>query len=81
MQRDHWMAIGTVVLLLGLTFQRVESFNLHHEVHHKIAEAMDEESPFRYSPRIVIPDWLRYAALSAGAVLLLHGVVLKKAAK
>lgn len=75
------MAIGTVVLLVGLTFQRVESFTLNKEVHEKMAESMDEASPFRYNPRIAIPDWLRYAALSAGAVLLLHGVALKKAGK
>lgn len=84
MNRNHWLASGTVVLLWGLTFNSLHSVTLHHQIHHVVEEkraeaARENGDTVTPMPRTLTPpNWLRYALMSVGGVLLLHAVAMKK---
>ena len=89
--RNQFMILGVVLLFLGLEFKKVESFTLNERASRLINERLAASSegdgsmrPFMASigptPRRTVhpPDWLGYALLSVGAVLVLHSLAMKK---
>ncbi len=89
--RNQFLILGLVLLFLGLEFKKVESFTLNERVsrliNERLAASADGEGslrPFMASigptPRRTVhpPDWLGYALLSVGAVLVLHSLAMKK---
>jgi hypothetical protein len=90
--RNQFLILGVVVLFLGLEFKKVESFTLNERasrlINERLATSASEGDgsmrPFLASigptPRRTVhpPDWLGYALLSVGAVLVLHSLAMKK---
>jgi len=87
MNRNHYLAIGTVVLAWGLTFNSIQRVTLHEHVHNAVEKQRHQaaqgtgEYPMPMPRTIEIPSWIRYAFISAGAVLMLHGAAMKKPGK
>jgi hypothetical protein len=86
--RNHYLAIGVVVLLLGLQLRIVESYTLNDKVSKVISARFTGSSPGAGailpaagpSPRKVLhpPVWLGWCLLSVGSVLVLHSLAMKK---
>ena len=85
--RNQWFMFGIVLLFIGLQLKLVDSFVLNDRVSQKIAErtsqASESSNPFPTFlttvapvPRKVIspPDWLGFAVLSIGAVVVFDDV-------
>ena len=93
LNRNHYFAIGTIVLLLGLQLRFVESVRLTKESTQFLAEKFRrsektvDPNPFfallsvrapSQSKTISPPQWLGWSLLSAGAVLVLHSLTMRK---
>ncbi len=93
LNRNHYFAIGTIVLLLGLQLRFVESVRLTKESTQFLAEKFHrsektvDPNPFfallsvrapSQSKTISPPRWLGWSLLSAGAVLVLHSLTMRK---
>jgi hypothetical protein len=90
--RNQFFMLGVVLLFFGLECKKVESFTLNERASRVLSErfmasAGDSDGtmrPFLASigptPRRTIhpPEWLGYALLSVGAVLVLHSLAMKK---
>jgi hypothetical protein len=86
--RNQYFMMGLVILLLGLQIRTVETFVLNEKTSRFIAERMShidgEENRYLASvgptPRRTLkpPQWLGYALMSVGAVLILHSLAMKK---
>ena len=92
--RNQFMLIGVLLLLLGLQLRFVDTFVLNEastRFLNKQGEAVEAQSswtlPVTLSAqnplsanrkRIRPPRWLHYALLSVGGVLMLHSVAMKK---
>jgi len=85
--RNHYLAIGLLLLLLGVQLRLVESYTLNEKTSKFLVERMQSNSsgqPFlaSFAPttRRVIhpPDWLGWVLLSTGAVLVLQSLAMKK---
>ncbi len=92
--RNQWFLIGLVLLLLGIQFRLVESFDLTARLTTFLAQRSsrpvataavaaqsltDAEQPI-VKKKVRPPDWLGYSLLSCGAVLILHSWSMKKEA-
>ena len=83
MNRNHYMAIGTVVLLFGLTLYRLENVTLTMEATTVIAQQLEEVpeggvvSPSS-KRTITIPAWVCFSTISLGAILMLHAIGMGK---
>jgi hypothetical protein len=90
--RYHYFIVGLIVLLIGIQLRLVESYMLNEEttrwlmqqsgdpavqVVSKATELMPAAGP---GPRktVVPPDWLGWAMISIGSVLVLHSLALPK---
>jgi hypothetical protein len=91
--RNQWIMLGIVLLLLGLELRYVKAFVLNERTTQFVAQRLQEvelaatdaaTSLAAAAPiakkRIEPPRWLGLALLSAGAVMTVHGLALKKQA-
>ncbi|HTU26217.1 MAG TPA: hypothetical protein VMF30_12505 [Pirellulales bacterium] len=87
--RNQFLILGIVLLFLGIEFKKVESVTFNERVSRVINERLASEGanpmrPFLASigptPRRTVhpPEWLGYALISTGAVLVLHSLAMKK---
>ena len=90
--RNQYFMLGLVVVLLGIQLRWVETYVLNERASHFIAERLtpavsDGDGSVRSfmpavgpTPHRTIhpPAWLGYALLSAGGVLILHSLAMKK---
>ncbi|MBL9091186.1 MAG: hypothetical protein JNL96_08170 [Planctomycetaceae bacterium] len=94
LNRYHYFIAGVIVLLIGVQLRMVESFVLNedttrylmeqsgdptHQVVKKTAEMFPAAGPL---PRktIVPPQWIGWASISLGSVLILHSLAMPKPA-
>ncbi|MGC3970689.1 MAG: hypothetical protein QM775_26130 [Pirellulales bacterium] len=94
LNRYHYFIAGVIVLLIGVQLRMVESYVLNEDttrwlmersddpavqVVHKATQLMPAAGPL---PRktVVPPQWLGWAAVSLGSVLILHSLALPKPA-
>lgn len=92
LNRNHYFAVGTIVLLLGIQLRFVESLRLTKESTQFLAERFNkadtevEVNPFatllavptaNYAKTIHPPRWLGWSLLSAGAVLVIHSLTMR----
>lgn len=94
LNRHHYFIVGIVVLLLGVQLRMVESFLLNAPTTKWLMEQSDDPTIQAVNAannvmpavgpqpkkRIVPPEWLGYAALSVGSVLVLHALALPRPA-
>lgn len=89
--RNQWIMLGVVLLLLGIQLRYVQAFVLNERTTQFLAKRMQEvelassdvgTSMAAAAPvakqRVEPPRWLGLALLSAGTVLAVHGLSLKK---
>jgi hypothetical protein len=87
--RNQFMMIGVVLLLLGLQFRTFESCTLNPKTTQFLAARFSDpasaaatSSLFSSSPAVrkVIrpPNWLGWSLMSIGSVLILHSLAMKK---
>ena len=90
--RNQWFAAGVVIVLLGIQFRMVESYELTSEATrilarqtgHPVAALNDsfESLTGRSQPMpkatLRPPEWLGWSLLSLGAVLILHSMAMRK---
>ena len=92
--RNHYFAVGVILLFLGLQFRFLESFTLTPETTKFLAKKFkNEQEPVKNSlvtimnvtapPAVMTkqvrpPRWLGFSFLSVGVVLVLHSIALKK---
>lgn len=85
MNRNHYMMLGTVLLLLGLAVFEVEAITLNEESTKFLAQQMKTqpaEQSFTPTPpvkkTIAVPRSLRFLCISVGAILMLHAIGMQK---
>ncbi len=85
MNRNHYMILGTVLLLLGITIFKVDNLTFTEESTKFVAQqigAASEEGFLSVAPTpkktIAIPPWLRFSLMSVGAILMLHAMGMSK---
>jgi len=93
LNRNHYLAIGTIVLLLGIQLRFVESVRLTKESTKFLAEKFDKSNdqlePVPFTQLLAVPTtiqsktihpprWLGWSLLSLGAVLVLHSLTMRK---
>lgn len=91
--RNQWIMVGVVLLLVGIQLRYVQSFVLSERATQFLAKRLQEVELASSDPgtsmaaaapvikkRIEPPRWLGLALLSAGVVLAVHGMSLKKQA-
>ncbi len=89
--KNQWSMVGVVLLLLGIQLRYVQAFILSERTTQFLAKRMQEVELASNDPgtslaaaapvvqkRIEPPRWLGLALLSAGTVLAVHGMVMKK---
>ena len=85
MNRNHYMTLGTVILLLGLAIFKTETVTLNEDSTRFLAQQLEtppEQSLFvstlPVKKTIVIPPRIRFLCISVGAILMLHAIVMQK---
>lgn len=93
LNRNHYFAVGTIVLLLGIQLRFVESVRLTKESTQFLAEKFHKSKPkvdpnpfsgllavpaANHSKTIQPPRWLGWSLLSVGAVLVLHSLTMRR---
>jgi hypothetical protein len=93
LNRNHYLAVGTIVLLLGLQLRFVESVRLTKESTkfwaEKFSKSEEPLEPIQLTSLLSIPvtgqmktihppRWLGWSLLSLGAVLVLHSLTMRK---
>lgn len=90
--RNQYFLIGLIILLLGLQLRFVETYVLNERASRFLAERLpgasgeSSESSGRLMPAagpaplrtVHPPQWLGYALMSIGAVLVLHSLAMKR---
>jgi hypothetical protein len=87
--RNHYFMAGVVVLLLGLQVRMVDSFVLTSDTTRFLAQRMPNAKGATFTnlvsnensgPRKTIrpPDWLGWAIISVGSVLVLHSLAMPR---
>ena len=88
--RNQWFMVGLVVLFVGIQFRAVESYVLNESTTQFIAERMRKSGmaggavsllpAVGPAARRVIrpPEWLGWAVMSIGSVLILHSLALRR---
>lgn len=94
LNRHHYFVLGIVTLLIGIQLRMVESYVLNAPTTKWLMEHSDDPTVQTVNtasdlmqsvgpqPKktIVPPDWLGWAALSLGSVLILHALALPRPA-
>jgi len=90
--RNQWFLIGMIVLLLGVQFRLIDSFQLTAEATSFLAERTGhplasvntatgmltpDHKPIARKP-VRPPEWLGWCLVSVGSVLILHSWGMKK---
>ena len=85
MNRNHYMALGTALLLLGLAVFKVETVTLNEDSTRFLAQQMESQpeqglvaSTVPVKKTIVIPPTVRFLCISVGAILMLHAIGMQK---
>ncbi len=90
--RNHYLIFGIVLLFIGIQLRYVETFVLTEQatkfVKENLGSSPSGETPFGImpavgpSPRKSVkpPNWLGFALMSIGAVLVLHSLAMNKPA-
>ena len=93
MNRNHYLGIGLVVLLLGLQFRYVDSFQLTEETTKILAKQFKKETAATQDPLAMIfgrpnavavkkivrpPKWIGWSLISIGGVLVVQSLVMRK---
>lgn len=91
LNRNQFFLAGMLLVFLGLQFRMVESFTLNEKTTQFLAKRMQSTSDGAVAvaniipatgalPRKVVqpPQWLGYAMLSVGSVLVLHSLAMPK---
>lgn len=89
--RNQYFMLGLVLLMIGVQFRMVETFVLNEKASRFLAERMnpvaDGDGSMRSflpaagpTPRRTVrpPQWLGWALMSMGSVLVLHSLAMKK---
>ena len=88
LNRNQFFLGGLVLLFLGIQFRMMDSFTLNEKTTRFLASRMQEKS---ITPAAIVgvnnpaarkvvqpPQWLGYALLSIGSVLILHSLAMPK---
>jgi hypothetical protein len=89
LNRNQFFLAGLVILFLGIQFRLVDNFTLNEKTTRFLANRTQEKS---VSPAAMLtgqtaalarkvvqpPQWLGYALLSVGSVLILHSLAMPK---
>ncbi len=86
LNRNHYFMVGLFILCLGVQFRLVESYSLNDRVSKFIASRTASTATAQFlpsvgpTPRKVIapPEWLGWAMMSIGTVLILHSLAMPK---
>ena len=93
--RNHLFIIGLILMLVGLQFRFVQSFQLTTETTRFIHEKIEKKPPVSQSPLMAIlpnngangpkrtfhpPKWLGWALISVGGVLVVKSLGMRKQA-
>lgn len=92
LNRNHYFIVGVIVLLLGLQLRSVESYVLNEETTRWLMDQSEDPAVQLASKAgdvlpavgptlrktIVPPDWIGWASLSLGSVLILHALALPR---
>jgi hypothetical protein len=85
MNRNHYMALGTALLLLGLAVFKVETVTLNEDSTRFLAQQAETQpeqglvaSAVPVKNTIVIPPTVRFLCISVGAILMLHAIGMQK---
>lgn len=88
--RNHYFLAGLVLLFLGIQFRMVDSYVLNEHATRFIDEKFGGKANDGDRPRLLAavgpaprktihpPEWLGWALMSAGAVLILHSLALNR---
>lgn len=93
LNRNHYLGIGMVLLLLGLQFRYVDSFQLTEATTKVLAKRMKKEPTALQSPMAAIfgranpgivkttvrpPKWIGWSLISIGGVLVVQSLGMRK---
>ena len=93
LNRNHYLGIGMILLLLGLQFRYVDSFQLTETTTKFLAKRMKKETAANQSPLMAIfgqtkpttvqktvrpPKWLGWSLISIGSVLVVQSLGMRK---
>jgi hypothetical protein len=89
LNRNQFFLAGLVVLFLGIQFRLIDNFTLNDKTTKFLASRMQEKATppaaaiigqnVSNGPKVVRPpQWLGYALLSIGSVLVLHSLAMPK---
>jgi hypothetical protein len=93
LNRNHYLGIGMIVLLLGLQFRYVDSFQLTEDTTKFLAKRLKKETVVTQNPLAAIfrqnnpvamkktirpPKWIGWSMISIGAVLVIQSLGMKK---
>lgn len=88
--RNHYLALGVLLLLAGLQLRLVDSYVLNEPttkfINARISQVNGQQQPTGYplalgpTPRRVVqpPAWLGWCLMSVGSVLVLHSLALNR---
>jgi hypothetical protein len=88
LNRNQFFLAGLVLLFLGIQFRMLDNFTLNEKTTRFLANRMQEKSSpatAMIGPNMSVgkktvepPEWLGYALLSVGSVLVLHSLAMPK---
>lgn len=93
LNRNHYLGIGMILLLLGLQFRFVDSFQLTEATTKALAKRMKKDSVVMQGPLATIfgqtnpdavrktvhpPKWIGWALISIGGVLVFQSLGMRK---
>ena len=93
MNRNHYFGIGLIVLLLGLQFRYVDSFQLTEDTTKFLAKRFKKETVVQQTPLASLfgqanpeimkktvrpPKWLGWSLISIGSVLVVQSLGMRK---
>lgn len=91
--RNHYFGIGLIVLLLGLQFRFVDSFQLNEATTKVLAKRMKKDTAVSQSPLLTLfgqanpiaikktirpPKWIGWSMISIGGVLVIQSLGMRK---
>ncbi len=87
MNRNHYMTLGMILLLLGLAVFKIETVTLTEDSTKFLAQQMETQpeqsllaSTVPVKKTIAIPSTVRFLCISIGAIMMLHAIGMQKPA-